>query len=49
MEAQALVRLEALRRRNAKRDWVNKDLYRLLFKLDLFEIAYEKIKSSPGI
>lgn len=48
MEAQALVRLEALRRRNAKRDWVNKDLYRLLFKLDLFEIAYEKIKSNPG-
>jgi nicotine oxidoreductase len=48
MENQALTRLEALRRRNADRDWVNSDLYRLLYKPDLYEVAYEKIKSSPG-
>ena len=48
METQALVRLEALRRRNVNCDWVNNDLYRLLYKLDLYEVAYEKIKSSPG-
>ena len=48
MEAQALVRLEALRRRNTNCDWVNNDLYQLLYKPDLYEVAYEKIKSSPG-
>jgi group II intron reverse transcriptase/maturase len=48
MENQALTRLEALRKRNADRDWVNSDLYRLLYKPDLYEVAYEKIKSSPG-
>ena len=48
METQVLVRLEALRIRNANRDWVNCDLYRLLYRPDLYEIAYEKIKSNPG-
>jgi group II intron reverse transcriptase/maturase len=48
MEDQALTRLEALRKRNADRGWVNSDLYRLLYKPDLYEVAYERIKSSPG-
>src|SRR5437660_5476916 len=48
MEDQALIRLEALRKRNADRSWVNADLYRLLYKPDLYELAYEKIKSHPG-
>ena len=48
MEGQALLQLEALRKRNANRDWLNSDLYRLLYKPDLYEVAYEKIKSSPG-
>jgi retron-type reverse transcriptase len=47
MENQALIRLEALRRRNADRDWVNSDLYRLLYRPELFEVAYQRIKSSP--
>lgn len=48
MDNQALTRLEALRKRNADRGWVNHDLYRLLYKPDLYEVAYEKIKSTPG-
>ncbi len=48
MDDQALIRLEALRKRNAARDWVNSDLYRLLFKPELYVVAYERIKSSPG-
>lgn len=48
MENQALARLEALRRHNAERDWVNFDLYRLLYRPELYELAYEKIKSKPG-
>lgn len=48
METQALARLEALRKRNVDRDWVNSDLYRLLYRPDLYEVAYEKIRSSPG-
>jgi group II intron reverse transcriptase/maturase len=48
MDHPALTRLEALRKRNAARDWVNSDLYRLLYKIDLYEVAYERIKSSPG-
>lgn len=31
-----------------KKDWVNKDLYRLLYKPDLYVQAYESIKSNPG-
>jgi group II intron reverse transcriptase/maturase len=45
---QALVRLEALRRYNADRGWVNFDLYRLLFHAELYVVAYERIKSRPG-
>lgn len=48
MENQALARLEALRRHNADRDWVNRDLYRLLYRPELYELAYERIKSKPG-
>jgi group II intron reverse transcriptase/maturase len=48
MENQALVRLEALRRHNADRGWVNFDLYRLLYRPELYEVAYERIKSKPG-
>ena len=48
MENQALVRLEALRKRNADRGWVNFDLYRLLYRPELYEVAYERIKSKPG-
>src|SRR4051812_46700574 len=48
MGSKALDRLEALQRRNADTCWVNSDLYRLLFQTDLYQVAYEKIKSSPG-
>jgi group II intron reverse transcriptase/maturase len=41
-------RLETLRKLNSNRQWVNDDLYRLLFKEDLYIIAYERIKSTPG-
>jgi retron-type reverse transcriptase len=43
-----LQRLEALRKMNANSAWINNDLYRLLFKKDLYILAYEKIKSKPG-
>jgi group II intron reverse transcriptase/maturase len=48
MENQALARLEALRRHNTQRSWVNFDLYRLLYRPELYEVAYERIKSKPG-
>ena len=48
MDNQALVRLEALRKRNAERSWVNFDLYRLLYRPELYEVAYQRIKSNPG-
>jgi group II intron reverse transcriptase/maturase len=41
-------RLETLRKLNSSRQWVNDDLYRLMFKEDLYIIAYERIKSKPG-
>jgi len=43
-----LQRLEAIRKLNAKSEWVNSDLYRLLFKPELYILAYERIKSKPG-
>jgi len=43
-----LGRLEALRKANGNPNWVNRDLYRLMFKPSLYVIAYERIKSSPG-
>jgi group II intron reverse transcriptase/maturase len=48
MDNQALARLEALRRHNSDRGWVNFDLYRLLYRPELYEVAYERIKSKPG-
>jgi group II intron reverse transcriptase/maturase len=44
----ALERLEALRKVNGNPNWVNQDLYRLMYKPSLYVIAYERIKSSPG-
>ena len=48
MSLSALLRLEALRKCNTTSNWVNADLYRLLYKTDLYIVAYEKIKSAPG-
>ncbi|MEA9422435.1 reverse transcriptase domain-containing protein [Aeromonas caviae] len=47
-DSTAYNRLDKLRELNARRDWVNKDLYRLLLKPELHILAYEKIKSAPG-
>ena len=47
MSSSALLRLEALRQCNMDPNWVNADLYRLLYKTDLYVVAYEKIKSAP--
>jgi len=43
-----LQRLERLRQLNTDREWVNCNLYRLMYKEDLYIIAYERIKSAPG-
>ena len=43
-----LERLEVIRKLNARREWINTDLYRLMFKQDLYILAYERIKSHPG-
>ena len=43
-----LERLEVIRKLNAKREWTNTDLYRLMFKRDFYVLAYERIKSHPG-
>jgi retron-type reverse transcriptase len=48
MSQKTLERLEYLRKRNRNKDWVNRDLYRLLCKEDLYIVAYERIKSKPG-
>jgi nicotine oxidoreductase len=41
-------RLAYLRKANSNRPWINDDLYRLLYKVDLYVLAYERIKSKPG-
>ncbi len=43
-----LERLERLRQLNADRKWTNDHLYRLMYKEDLYILAYERIKSAPG-
>jgi group II intron reverse transcriptase/maturase len=43
-----LQRLEVIRKQNANCEWVNYDLYRLMFKTELYILAYERIKSKPG-
>ena len=48
MNQQTLERLEHLRKRNSNRQWVNRDLYRLMYKEDLYVLAYERLKSKPG-
>src|SRR6266487_5788283 len=48
MSQKTLERLEYLRKANRNRWWINHDLYRLMYKEDLYIIAYERIKSKPG-
>lgn len=48
MASTAYDRLDNLRKLNTRDGWVNKDLYRLLFRTELHILAYEKIKSAPG-
>jgi retron-type reverse transcriptase len=48
MSQKTLERLEHLQKLNSNRQWVNYDLYRLLYKEDLSIVAYERIKSKPG-
>ena len=43
-----LQRLERLRQLNTNREWTNDHLYRLLYKEDIYILAYERIKSAPG-
>ncbi|MBV9256813.1 MAG: group II intron reverse transcriptase domain-containing protein, partial [Ktedonobacteraceae bacterium] len=43
-----LERLEVIRKQNANCAWTNCDLYRLMFKPELYILAYERIKSKPG-
>jgi nicotine oxidoreductase len=48
MSQETLERLEHLRKLNSNRQWKNHDLYRLMYKEDLYIVAYERIKSKPG-
>lgn len=48
MEHKDLNRLEVLRQKNANPEWVNDELYRLMYKPDLYVVAYERLKSKPG-
>ncbi len=48
MSYKTLERLEHLRKLNGNRQWVNNDLYRLMYREDLYIVAYERIKSKPG-
>ena len=41
-------RLEQLRELNSNKQWVNHELYRLLYREDLYVVAYERMKSKPG-
>jgi group II intron reverse transcriptase/maturase len=44
-----LERLEVIRKLNGEnREWVNDDLYRLMFRKDMYVLAYERLKSIPG-
>src|SRR5947199_8526613 len=44
-----LQRLEVIRKLNGEnREWGNSELYRLMYKQDLYILAYERIKSHPG-
>jgi retron-type reverse transcriptase len=48
MSYQTLERVERLRTLNSNRQWVNRDVYRLMYKEDLYILAYQRIKSKPG-
>ena len=49
MNASGLNRLNSIRQRNKiDTSFINKDLYRLLYKEDLYITAYEKIKGNKG-
>jgi len=49
MSIQDIQRLEKIRHINTNNpNWVNRDLYRLLYKEDLYVLAYETLKSKSG-
>lgn len=48
MSKLGIERLEVLSDLNAVSGWVNRDIYRLMYKEDLYIAAYERIKSKPG-
>ena len=43
MSQKTLERLEHLRQLNSSREWVNNQLYRLMYKEDLYIVAYEAV------
>ena len=48
MSQETLERLERLRKLNSHKQWINHELYRLMYREDLYILAYERIKSKPG-
>jgi group II intron reverse transcriptase/maturase len=48
MSQKTIARLERLQHLNSNRQWINRDLYRLMYREDHYIIAYERIKSKPG-
>lgn len=48
MSQKTIARLERLQHLNSNRQWINRDLYRLMYREDLYIIAYERSKSKPG-
>lgn len=48
MSCTGLDRLTKLSALNARPVWVNDDLYRLMYREELYIVAYEAIKSQPG-
>lgn len=48
MSQKTIARLERLQQLNSNQQWINHDLYRLMYQEDLYIIAYERIKSKPG-
>lgn len=48
MTSKAFNRLCTLQRLNADNQWINRDLYRLLYRPELYVMAYERSKSKPG-
>jgi hypothetical protein len=48
MSQETFMRLEQLRKLNSDRQWVNHNVYRLMYKEDLYILAYERIKSKSG-